>query len=347
MIKKKYLDILNNLSKTLPVNKSLVVDGTNTFIRGAAVNSSVNEHGVHTGAMTGFLLSIGFAIKRFNINKVYIVFDGKGGSVRRKEMYPEYKANRKAKTSPYQPRLFSTIKHEQEALKYQMKRLIEYLMYLPVTLVIADYIEADDAMTYIATGHIKDKNEHVYIMSTDQDFLQLVNENISIWSPTKKQLYTYQNFHEEIEIHPWNYINYKVLKGDGSDNISGIKGFGTKTGKKTFPFLFEEKQIYVSDIINHAVKNKGKFKVYDTILEDENKLELNYNLMNLDNIYLKKHTKLILDNALSKSYKFNKLQILKFILEDQINSAIKDPEKWLYEVWSKVSWRTKQDEQTK
>ena len=101
-MKQKYLNILSNLKEEDRENQSpddriLLIDGLNTFIRAFAVNPSLNDDGIHIGGMTGFLLSIGYAIKNIKPSRVIICFDGKGGSARRRKIFPEYKEIRRVR----------------------------------------------------------------------------------------------------------------------------------------------------------------------------------------------------------------------------------------------------------
>ena len=95
--KKLLDDVRKNKPQTSlePNSKILIVDGLNTYIRGFAANPSLNEDGIHVGGITGFLQSVGYAIRSFRPTRCIIVFDGKGGSSRRRKIYPEYKGNRK------------------------------------------------------------------------------------------------------------------------------------------------------------------------------------------------------------------------------------------------------------
>ena len=88
-MKKRYFSILESLKEgevleTKPNDKVLLIDGLNTFIRSFAVSPVMNDNGIHVGGITGFLMSIGFAIKTLQPTRVIICFDGKGGSQRRK-----------------------------------------------------------------------------------------------------------------------------------------------------------------------------------------------------------------------------------------------------------------------
>ena len=99
-MKQSYIEILKNLKPDDQVNQSpddriLVIDGLNTFIRAFAVNPSMNEDGIHIGGMTGFLQSIGYAIKNIKPSRVIICFDGKGGSSKRRKLFPSTKRTEK------------------------------------------------------------------------------------------------------------------------------------------------------------------------------------------------------------------------------------------------------------
>src|SRR5690348_17744558 len=73
----------------------LIVDGTNTFIRCWSANPAMDENGRHTGGVVGFLKSVGYAIKLLAPTRCIIVFDGVGGSFKRRQLYPQYKEKRK------------------------------------------------------------------------------------------------------------------------------------------------------------------------------------------------------------------------------------------------------------
>ena len=94
-MKKEYFSILETLkesdhSKKHPNDRILLIDGLNTFIRVFSVFPSTNENGIHVGGFVGLLRSIGYAIRMLAPTRVVIVFDGKGGSTRRRKFYPEY-----------------------------------------------------------------------------------------------------------------------------------------------------------------------------------------------------------------------------------------------------------------
>ena len=105
MSNKRYLSILDEIKKhggeegntENPNENILLVDGLNLFIRCFSVIPTTNTNGVHVGGISGFLKSLGYAIKLLSPTRTIIVFDGKGGSTRRRKLFPDYKAQRKTK----------------------------------------------------------------------------------------------------------------------------------------------------------------------------------------------------------------------------------------------------------
>ncbi len=97
----KYAELLKEVKKEhLEVkeehlnDKVLIVDGLNQFIRVFGAVPALNDDGNHCGGITGFLLSTAATIRIIKPTRVIVVFDGKGGSQRRKEKYSAYKQGR-------------------------------------------------------------------------------------------------------------------------------------------------------------------------------------------------------------------------------------------------------------
>lgn len=259
----------------------LLVDGTNTFIRCWAANPAMDENGNHTGGVVGFLKSVGYGIKLLAPTRCIIVFDGAGGSFKRRQIYPDYKAHRKGKirlNRAYEE--MSDAKTEEEQMRKQFSRVLHYLQTLPVNLLSIDHVEADDVLAYLATDYFKDSHK-VYIMSSDKDFLQLCTGNINVYSPTKKRIYGTAEVLSEYNIHPNNYVLYRAMDGDDSDNVGGIEGAGPKTIVKQFPWLNEEQQHTIDELIHHAVNLRNKYKVMENVASNKTLLERNVALMQL------------------------------------------------------------------
>jgi DNA polymerase I len=232
---KTHLDILNNLHEESTLeplhlnSRVLLIDSMNTFLRSFAVIPNVNAQGNHVGGLIGFMKSLGYAIKLIQPTRVVLVFDGQGNITNRRNTYAEYKGNRKIKRITNW-KAFDSLDEESASVTEQMMRLIEYLKTLPVNISIIDKIEADDTIAYLAQK-LKDD---VVIYSADQDFLQLVNDRVTVYSPIKKKFYKQKEVFEEYGLWPKNFITMKCLMGDKSDNLPGIKGLGAKKLFKLF-----------------------------------------------------------------------------------------------------------------
>tara|TARA_R100001015_G_C4594982_1_gene150230 strand:- start:127 stop:1182 length:1056 start_codon:yes stop_codon:yes gene_type:complete len=334
--RERYFRILDGLKpstqETHKNSRILLIDGLNTFIRSFAVNPSSNDDGVHIGGMTGFLQSIGYAIRNIRPTRVIICWDGKGGSTRRRKMFPDYKANRRVRTRLTRMSNYGNVGDEQIAMGQQIRRLTQYLETLPVTVMATENIEADDAIAYICEQIYPESQK--FIMSTDKDYLQLVNDKVQVWSPTKKKFYFQETILEEFGVPANNFLEYRTLLGDSSDNIPGIKGTGLKTLQKRLPIIFGDKKITIDDILRQAEDNKSDAKILATIAESGDILRLNYKLMQLREVDISGHAKSsILDIVRRPIQRLNKPKFLTMFLEDKINSTMKNPEFWLQDTW--------------
>jgi DNA polymerase-1 len=342
--KKKLYSLFDNVREELKgtkgLNKSqdsdiLIVDGLNTFCRCFASCCQLNDDGLHTGGIAGFLKSVGYAIRLLNPTRCIIVFDGQGGSVRRKQIFPEYKEHRANKVRLN--RIFeeaSTTESESQAIARQLVRISHYIDTLPVTTIQIDNVEADDVMAYLALSSFKESN--ITIMSSDKDFYQIVDDRIKVYSPTKKRVYGPQEILTEYGISTKNFILLKALDGDKSDNISGIKQCGPKTILKAFPFLAEDKIHTVQEIFDHAEVNKGKYKIYDAILESKLIVERNYQLMQLTESIIATFAQLNIGDILKKKNKLNRFEFIRLITEDKLWNAIPGHQVWLNETFNKL-----------
>ena len=313
-------------------SRILILDGLNTFIRVFSAVPALNDDGDHIGGVTGFLRSIAANIRQLKPTRVIICFDGKGGSKRRKKIYPEYKANRAVKTKFNRYQEFASKEDESDSMKKQFGRLIEYLNCLPVTMLAIDNIEADDAIAYIANEVYTDPNQKVQIVSTDRDFLQLVNNRISVWSPIKKKMYNPRLMQEEFGINASNYLLYRTFLGDKSDNIPGIKGVALKSLKKFFPMVTENRQVELNEIIDHAKDGakEGRYKIYKSVVESKDQVDLNHTLMQLKEVDIAGQIKMMIhDKATGPIEKLNTFKFKKMFMQDKMYTVIKDLDSWL------------------
>ena len=279
----RYTELLKEVSKEHNETKDeslndrvLILDGLNQFIRCFGAVPALNDDGEHCGGVTGFLLSTAATIRRLKPTRVVIVFDGKGGSNRRKSYYKEYKEGRTGLTKINRLAGYEDLEDQQVSMLNQFARLIEYLQILPISLTYIDYVEADDIIAYLANHYFK---KEVTIFSSDKDFLQLVNPRIKVWAPTKKKMYDEALVREEYGVIPQNLVFYRVIEGDKSDNIGGVRGVGPKTILSKMPFLNGD--VLELDGFLHKIKTECDDKLSQKLIENTTTIETNYRLMQL------------------------------------------------------------------
>lgn len=338
----KYQALINELrlrqGETETVNKNsrvLIVDGLNTFIRAYAASPVTNGDGEHVGGVSGFLLSIGHAIKAINPTRLVIVFDGKDGSARRRSLYPDYKANRKVKI-----RLNRSITVDKEDNQLQqLMRLTEYLSILPLTTIVVDRSEADDVIAYLSNDYLAQKDSQVFIMSSDKDFMQLVDDRVHIWSPTKKKMFYKEDVIEDFKVPPTNFALYRALIGDDSDNIPGVMGLGAPTLLDKFP-KFATEPMTIDEFFQYTkeLALSSKAKIYQKVLDAESDVRLYLEVIQLgvSNISMSNKMKIIgmMEQPIPQ---LAKMKFYAMLTEDRMTTAIKNVEMWLREVTQKLN----------
>ena len=331
---KEFQKIFNSLKEEkLEENinsRVLLIDGLNTFLRAFTAIGWVNKDLSNIGGLTGFLRSLGYVIKLVRPTRVIVIFDGQGSSTNKRYIYPDYKANRGiSRVTNWDS--FESQQEESEAITNQLVRLIYYLKTLPLDLIVIDKIEADDVIGYI-TGKI---DGEVTIMSSDKDYLQLVSDIVTIYSPIKKKFYDRDMVLTEYGVTPKNFLTQKILLGDSGDNVPGVKGLGSKTMLKNFPELGTEKEITLDDILE---KCEGKKKILESIKNYEFQLRINKKLMDLkdpnipeDDIY---HINSVL---LDPKKAFNSQEFLNLYHEDELGNSIANVNMWLFNHFNELA----------
>ena len=305
-------------------SRVLIVDSLNTFMRAFAVIRHVNHNLTPIGGLTGYLRSLAHAINLIRPTRVIAVFDGQGSSINKKYLYPEYKANRALRRITDWDH-FETQQDESEAMVNQIVRLIEYLKLLPVDMLSIDKIEADDVIGYIAQR----LGEETTIMSSDKDYLQLVSDRVTVFSPTKKKFYTPELVLQEYSVTPENFLIQKILLGDVGDNVPGVLGLGPKTLIKEFPELGKKEKITLEQVLEKS--RNGKKKVYGSIVNFQHQLGINKLLMDLENPNIPEDGIKEINNMILEPYKqFNWQEFVKLYNEDDLGNSIPNLQTWLF-----------------
>ena len=238
--------------------KTLLVDGDNLFKIGFHGVRELFVEGNHIGGVFHFLNTLRKLLVDNEYDKVIVFWDGKQNSKIRRELYPNYKLNRKNDMT----------EEKLESYYTQKNRVKQYLEECFVRQVEVEQNESDDLIAFycqIAT------DEEKVIFSSDKDLLQLINESTSLYSPLQR--YTYKNGDKvkfgDYYIPHQNILTVKILMGDKSDNIQGIKRLGEKTFVKIFPEVLET-SLFVDDILTKTKQ----------LLEEKNKLNVLKNIVN-------------------------------------------------------------------
>ena len=325
-----YNDILKNLKETPPRalnDHILIVDAMNTLIRSFSLLKAMNPSGAHVGGLVGFLRSLGYVTRIFDPTRVIIVWDGKGGSGNRKNIDPNYKAQRATSRITHWG-LYDTKEEETEALIGQLFRTQDYLECLPVQQMIMEKLEADDIMAYLAKRASK-AGKKVTIVSSDKDFLQLVDDNIEVYAPVKKKTFNKSNIFEELKVLPTNYNIVKALLGDNSDNLQGVKGLGIKTVVSEFPKLLTETVDlnYVYKVAEEKLEDK---KIFPKIIHNWQRVETNFKLMDLHDTALDESEIEYVESVLKEPVPdLQSGAFLHLLDQDKIEGITKNTEGWL------------------
>jgi DNA polymerase-1 len=177
----------------------LLVDGYNMLHRARSGWAKGDNPIVFT-----FFRSFRATVDKFSPDIVYFILEGR--PVARLEQMTEYKANREH--------------HDRDDFIRQRRLIISLLKErFPVRVVRHPHFECDDVLAALA--NVTHAEDDVIVISSDTDFYQLLHPDrrIDLYNPIKKEF---------IDPPPYDYVSWKALRGDSSDNISGIRGIGNK-----------------------------------------------------------------------------------------------------------------------
>jgi DNA polymerase-1 len=294
--------------------RSLIIDGTNIFYRAYVVNPSLSNSGLPVGGLVGFLKSLQKLIREMKPTKVFVCWDGAGGSSRRRSVVSSYKEGRKAIRLNRSTGVSLSLEEENQSKLRQIMRLFEYLDNLPLIQLMHDGVEADDMISILCQEL---RGEQKIIVSSDKDFYQLLDDETIIYRPVQAVFKTKKDIVEEFQIHPNNFALARAVSGDKSDNLQGVKGAGLKTLAKRFPFLVEEKDYSLTDLVDACEETENKLKIHEGILDNYDKILKNYKIMQLYVPSVSFQVRDIVKNAKENySRYYNKTEIVKMMFTD-------------------------------
>jgi 5'-3' exonuclease len=210
-----------------------------------------------------FIRTIQSLAKSYEAARTIVCFDF-GKSYYRMNMHEEYKGTRKKP------------QEEEEIKKYE--DFFAVLNSLPEELdeEVLKFrgVEADDVLAWI-TQNVSDRYDHTWVVSSDRDLYQLVDENISIFNIFGRKEVTLQTMQEDFEVTPSEYMLSRIIEGDKSDNILGIEGIGPKRAQAL------AREYKTLDNLLEALPIKGRSKYIQNLNAGPDKLIRNEKLINL------------------------------------------------------------------
>ena len=212
----------------------ILVDGSSYLYRAFhALPALINSRNFPTGAVKGLIAMLKVLLKTYEPDSIAVIFDAKGKTFR-DDLYPAYKATRKAMPTE---------------LQQQVEPIHQIIRAMGLPLIVIDGVEADDVIGTLAIRAEKEKLG-VLISTGDKDIAQLVNERVTLINTMTNTLLDPAKVKEKFGVRPEQIIDYLTLVGDTSDNIPGVSKVGPKTAVK---WLDEY------ETLDNIVKNADKF----------------------------------------------------------------------------------------
>lgn len=208
--------------------KNLYIDGLNAIWR-AKVSFGAPSEDPYV-VTYNFFRNLKATVEQFKPNKIFFVLEGKPQF--RFDLYPEYKGNRLQKYAS----------SSNDNVHLNKNKIIELLEYLTITQIKPIGFECDDAINTLVQ---KESAEEHIIISNDSDYTQIISESVKVFNPIKKVF---------LEKPDYDYLSWKSLVGDKSDNITG------KLGDKTAQKLLKDNVKFgkwLEDSENNAIYNRN------------------------------------------------------------------------------------------
>lgn len=242
-------------------NNLLIIDGNNVsyrYIQRANFDSYEDD----------FKRTISSLARSYKARRTIVCFDF-GKSYYRASLLEDYKGTRKkAETEEeieHAEKFFAVLNRlpdelDEEVLKFRG-------------------IEADDTIAYL-TQNLSQRYEHTWIISSDKDIIQLVDDNISIFNIFSRKEITKQYLKDELELTPSEFMLSRIIEGDKGDNIVGIEGIGPKRAQAL------AKEYKTLDSLLKAMPIKGKSQYIANLNAGRERLIRNETLINLKRYHM-------------------------------------------------------------
>lgn len=237
-------------------NNLLLVDSNNLsyrFIRRANYDSYQQE----------FIRTVQSLAKSYEAGRTITCFDF-GKSYYRMDMFDDYKGNRKEQ-----------LNEEEQEKKDKFFAVLNVLPeLLPNESIKIRGVEADDTIAYLVE-RFKSQYDHIWIVSSDKDLIQLLDDNVSIFNIFSRKESTKESLEESLQISPSEFMLSRIIEGDTGDNILGIEGIGPKRAQTL------AREYKTLDNLLEALPLKGRSKYIQNLNAGAETLKRNERLINL------------------------------------------------------------------
>lgn len=268
------------------MNPNIIIDGKNLAYRMFSTLDLTNDEGDNVSAVFGTISAISRMVETFGPRRVVVCWDTKTSALWRRKIYPPYKMNRK-KNREGEENIAKMADFEEQQDLIQLA-----LSWLPIYQIVENSMEADDLIYLLTQRLFKEQNN--IVVSTDKDMLQLINKYTSIWSPIKQIAITdgsketvrfYKDrrkkvtqLKEYVGVPIEQFIDFKVLQGDTSDNIAGVEGIGEKTAIKLLEQYGSIEEMYKNkEEMSKSARNKR-------VVEDEQMIRDLVSIMDISQV---------------------------------------------------------------
>jgi DNA polymerase-1 len=221
-------------------------------------NNLTTSNNTPVNALFGVIKMLSNIVRDKQPTEMVIAYDSQA-KLKRVEEYKEYKANRESPPDELKSQ-FPLIKEFIKIANFQSFEEAGY--------------EADDIIATMAVKY-KDEFDEIYIVSSDKDLMQLVDETTFIYDTMKDKIYDIDGVFDKFGVYPNQIGDYLAMVGDVSDNIPGVKGIGPK-GASALLVQFKT----LDNIYRNISLIKGKKKDY--FIENEKKAYLSRKLVALN-----------------------------------------------------------------
>ncbi len=240
----------------------LIVDGNNFLFRAFFIKRPEKlVNGFDTSNISHFLYMLKSLQKKYKADEILLTWDRRLNSTKRnfRKTLVEYKGQRVE--SDATKKMFENIEHIQK-----------FMNALGIQTIYPVNLEADDVIRFLT---LSEKYKKTLVVSSDKDLLQLIDSNTHLLMPVKDVIVNLENFESFAGIDKKNFILYKCMVGDISDNVPGLERIGPVRAKKLIEELSQEgvdiSQVLTQEQRSIIDRNKSimDLSMVDSLCSDE------------------------------------------------------------------------------